>query len=701
MADGIADDGEFFQFYATLVSKTMYTCRDQIVCGSISELPLWYLLQNPTDIDVMTTSSPTVVALPGDFVTPHIDGFTFARISTYRVHPGYARLVYDGNEITYGDLLRGSLPWHGPAYQRHRVHKSSLPESLLTGLVIIDEIIKALLNAPRDEVHAILCPVWPLEAAEWATRIRQFGWPPSSVVEHVVGIGCYLVFMPHKMSLHPTSEFRLSFSKAETILINTWKPQQKFCYHILRQIKRYICQSQQVSTDDNRHNTILCTYHLKTLMLWSCEERPPEFWDYNRLTTSIQEILCCLIGWMIEKTCPNYFVPQNHMMDHISDDEQLQQEINLLRRFVDEVELRSLLKDNIPAENVPSVFRLLFPISHLKYMLSIWISSFLTLSERRRCLHAILDEECFRQTFYHLFSGLKYQRYFESAKSRLTTEDAESLLLLSENCLKLSENYLSAYYEDVSAVIRVDVSLSDSIFGIGMHIHEYLKRIQLNIEPIKTCPTDKSHKGPELFERNTINDSVYSSIEIKPLIFHSRTRIYCRDEKLLNASIQSQSALFRDVFGNNNFFQSILSNNLLVSVYLANFYYVSRNEWTKALYKCVEIGQYVNNEIVLEAHLFPVILSSRWTAIFDEEIQAILGFLFLSGNVRWPTATSVTLCPHHFAAYVEIRCLMAMGSSKDVIINKYFDIFCGDMKCHLFSNHEILEFALRIAGLWR
>ena len=95
-----------------------------MICGSIAEFPVWYIIQNLTDVDIMHTPSPVVVALSSDVPTPHADGFTFARINSCGVHPGCALLMYDQNKLTYDDLIRGELPRHGPAYKSHQENNS-------------------------------------------------------------------------------------------------------------------------------------------------------------------------------------------------------------------------------------------------------------------------------------------------------------------------------------------------------------------------------------------------------------------------------------------------------------------------------------------------------------------------------------------------------------------------------------------------
>ena len=89
-----------------------------------------------------------------------------------------------------------------------------------------------------DMVRCCRCLVWPSQAADWPTRHRNYDWPDSATVEHVAGNGCDIVRVAHRqcrqdewMNKH---QWRLSFSRAEIVLINSWMPVQQIVYYMLR-----------------------------------------------------------------------------------------------------------------------------------------------------------------------------------------------------------------------------------------------------------------------------------------------------------------------------------------------------------------------------------------------------------------------------------------------------------------------------------
>ena len=76
--------------------------------------------------------------------------------------------------------------------------------------------------------------MWPPQAADWPTRHRYYDWPDSATVDRVVSNGCDLVHVAHRQCRQNESMWRLSFSRAEIVLINSWMPVQQIVYHLLR-----------------------------------------------------------------------------------------------------------------------------------------------------------------------------------------------------------------------------------------------------------------------------------------------------------------------------------------------------------------------------------------------------------------------------------------------------------------------------------
>ena len=109
-------------------------------------------------------------------------------------------------------------------------------------------------------------------------------------------------------------QWRLSFSRAEIVLINSWMPVQQIVYHLLR----YFIKTERL-TDcaDNSGASKLSNYQIKTLMLWACELKPRSWWteDLNLVRTSV-ELMHNLSVWLIDTRCPHYFINNCNLLDN-------------------------------------------------------------------------------------------------------------------------------------------------------------------------------------------------------------------------------------------------------------------------------------------------------------------------------------------------------------------------------------------------
>jgi len=143
----------------------------------------------------------------------------------------------------------------------------------------LTEFISSVSIRSSDTVPCIHCLTWPVQAADWPTRHRNYGWPDSATVDRIVSNGCDVVQVAHRlcrqdewMSNH---QFRLSFSRAEITLLNSWMKVQQIVYHMLRFFTK---NAGLTNTSDNTGSKVLSNYNLKTLMLWACEMKGRSWW---------------------------------------------------------------------------------------------------------------------------------------------------------------------------------------------------------------------------------------------------------------------------------------------------------------------------------------------------------------------------------------------------------------------------------------
>jgi len=117
-------------------------------------------------------------------------------------------------------MMIGRFCLHGPALK-------NIPMLFNTGL-----------SPNSDIANCMRCLFWPQQAADWPKRSRSHNWPDPSTVVVVVRNACDVV-----RAVHPNCrqdkwmsnyQWRLSFSRAEVTLLNSWTPVQQILYHMLR-----------------------------------------------------------------------------------------------------------------------------------------------------------------------------------------------------------------------------------------------------------------------------------------------------------------------------------------------------------------------------------------------------------------------------------------------------------------------------------
>ena len=163
-----------------------------------------------------------------------------------------------------------------------------------------------------DMVACIRCPSWPPSAQAWVSRNRNYTWPCDAIVSEVQRNGCDVVNVSHRDNRQNEELWRISFSRAEVTLIRSWTPTQQIVYHMLRYFaKRMIFQD-----DANNEANIICTYHIKTLMLWACERKSPDWWESLCVLDICSRLLVTLTNWILEVQCPHYFIPEWNLLDY-------------------------------------------------------------------------------------------------------------------------------------------------------------------------------------------------------------------------------------------------------------------------------------------------------------------------------------------------------------------------------------------------
>jgi len=284
--------------------------------GSVAEFYIEPMLPHFGDVDVMChvgtllaipRGQPPPTQLPAEFhnnyvrvcemVDSHLPGYVYLELrylltecSDERKYNAveYDRDFYMSNHC----LFEGDT--HGPAVN----------------------IVQGGTHLSFDQVYCVRCLMWPPQAADWRTRQRNYGWPDSTV-DRVVNNGCDVVPVAHRQRRQHEwmgkRQWRLSFSRAEVVLLNNWMPVQQIVYHMLR----VFMKAEGLTGDGDSGEMKLSNYQSKTLMLWACELKPRSWWTHDlSLVRICVELLHDLAVWLTEARFPHYFINKCNLVDN-------------------------------------------------------------------------------------------------------------------------------------------------------------------------------------------------------------------------------------------------------------------------------------------------------------------------------------------------------------------------------------------------
>ncbi|XP_033884678.1 nucleotidyltransferase MB21D2 [Acipenser ruthenus] len=173
-------------------------------------------------------------------------------------------------------------------------------------------VISVILGVGSSRMLYDIVPVvsfkgWPAVAQSWL--MENHFWDGKITEEEVIS-GFYLVpacsFKGRK-----ENEWRLSFARSEVQLKKCISGSLMQAYQACKAIIiKLLSRPKAISP-----------YHLRSMMLWACDRLPTHYLsqeDYSAhfLLGLIDDLQHCLVN----KMCPNYFIPQCNMLEHLSDE---------------------------------------------------------------------------------------------------------------------------------------------------------------------------------------------------------------------------------------------------------------------------------------------------------------------------------------------------------------------------------------------
>ncbi|CAC5390895.1 unnamed protein product [Mytilus coruscus] len=169
------------------------------------------------------------------------------------------------------------------------------------------------------------CNFWPRQAQSWTQRNPISGWPSEKIFREASEKGCTVVKRAHEFSENPDIEWQFVFKEAENVLVRSFDDSMMFCFRVFKTLVDHHTRTLKVR---------LKTYSLLTAMLYCSEIIPQKAWSTNPGGCIMYKVVW-LLQSIAKHNIPNYFIPENNMIEHIEDHDlrDLEVRLQVLRWF--------------------------------------------------------------------------------------------------------------------------------------------------------------------------------------------------------------------------------------------------------------------------------------------------------------------------------------------------------------------------------
>ena len=264
--------------------------------SSDNDAMLWFpdhkLISDLSQITLYRTPQHTVILMEWDGVTP---GFTRLKMMTPTSHQEIkeACIIIDNEIYISSTRMRPKLI----------IESNTQPILSQHGPCVCFNFR----GRDNDVAFCFQSRHWPKVALPWIQRCRLKQWPPECVLSAIIKEGCHVVpisSMPFRDERE--SEWRISFSRSEQILVYSMNHCQFLCYGLLK-----IFLKEVINADES--NQCLCSYFMKTLVFWVVQSNSSQQWFPGELLNSFWACFKLLVSWVYKGVCPNFFIPENNM----------------------------------------------------------------------------------------------------------------------------------------------------------------------------------------------------------------------------------------------------------------------------------------------------------------------------------------------------------------------------------------------------
>lgn len=183
----------------------------------------------------------------------------------------------------------------------------------------------------KDFALGLELPFWPKCANEWNLRHRQFEWPSNTLIGFIVAkVRCCVMPITEVNCDIEHLLWRISFSRAETVLVSSFSYQQFQIYGLMKIFLKQILHKEL----DDEGEPYVSSYHVKNIMFHMIENSPATLWSQENL---FQCFWCCLhrLTDCIEKTyLSHYFMHGLNLLLKRENGENKMKTVSFLKKYL-------------------------------------------------------------------------------------------------------------------------------------------------------------------------------------------------------------------------------------------------------------------------------------------------------------------------------------------------------------------------------
>ena len=268
-------------------------------------------------------------------------------LETCDAHPGHCRLRVYGDHTRVSEYMmafdhhftpdiyrkrggciveKDGTHWISPGrvVQLLTDHPSSGPSEALSSPAVM------LKGGTTEIVPTLLCSHSLPFLKAYLKRTRYGNWPSPDILAVIAKLPTLIVGAGHKLSASRETEWRISCSHLEYVLITDLPVWVKQAYCGVKYILKCIDREYKITTVnydtlpsssdfESGSRTKLCSFHLKMTLLWELEN--PDAWVYESSFYLMIHLFIAFLKFIEARRMPHYFMPQCNLLQCVAPEE--------------------------------------------------------------------------------------------------------------------------------------------------------------------------------------------------------------------------------------------------------------------------------------------------------------------------------------------------------------------------------------------